>query len=370
MDDHLWAESFTGEQKDIFELESKIAKKVASKVKIVLSPQEIEQIDRVYTENTEAHNLYLKGRFFWHRRGEDNLRLSMDYFNQALEQDSNYSLAYAGLADAYHLLPFYSNYSMKDAYTIGKKYVIKALDLDSTLAEPHVTLGSMEMYFKHNWKSAEREFLKAIELNPNYADTYQFYAEYLQKVDKLDEALININKAIELDPNAFIKYGMRANIYDTRGNINEALKDVEKLLEINKNYLWAYWRNFNLYVELGEDKKALDELNKYFALEEPEENFKDQLNEVYAESGINGIYHWYINRLYSREWIDHSFIAEIYGKMGDREQTLDNLEKAFEQYEKGQFIILAGLKVDRNFKFLHGDPRFNALLRKVNLSVD
>jgi tetratricopeptide (TPR) repeat protein len=294
----------------------------------------------------------------------------MNYFNGALEQDSNYSLAYAGLAEAYMALPYCSRYSWKDAYTMSKKYVLKALGIDNSLVQAHATYGAIESTFKTNWKFAEKELLKAIELNSNYADAYQFYAEYLHSTGKFDEAFVNINKAIELDPNSYGKYNIRSNIYQFKGNLMEALKDDEKLLEINKNDKWAIWRNFDIYVQLGEDLKAINELKKFLELDDPGKDFEDQLNHVYADSGIKGIYLWCINYFKLKKWEDHFLIAAIYGKISAREQTLENLEKAYEQYEKGETIMMIKLKTRYEFKYLYGDPRFNALLEKLNLPVD
>lgn len=372
-DRHIWSAEYGKDLSGIFEFISDVSGQIASELETVLSKSERNYLEKFYTENTEAYELYQKGRFFWHRRSEQGLKNSIDYFMQAIELDPDYSLAWAGLADSYLILTFWGYYPWDEGFLKSREYALKAIHLDKNLAEPHVALGSVELYYNHNWGIAEKEFLKSIELNPNYSNAYLFYADYLKMLGKNEEARINLDKAIELYPNALINYHVSAGMYFSLGKFNEALKENEKLLEIDKSFKPSYITRFMIFFYQGEDLKAIDELHHYLLLDSPNENYLDELNKTYTEFGINGIVYWFIEykERQGREELKndnvHFFIAGLYGLLGDRESVLIELKQGF---KKGKSSASCYLYSAYEFNFLHDDPKFIAFLKRTKIPLD
>jgi len=372
-DKHIWSAEYDKDLSGIFEFISDVSGQIASELETVLSESERNYIERVYTKNTEAYKLYQKGRFFWHRRSEEGLKKSIDYYKQALELDPGYSLAWAGLADAYLIITFWRWYPWDNGFLKSKEYALEAIRLDNNLAEPHVTLGSMELYYNHNWKIAEKEFLESIEINPNYSNGYLFYADYLTMLGKFDQARVYLDKAIELFPNALINYHVSSGIYFDLGKFEEALKENEKLLEIDKNFKPSYWRKFAIYFYMGEGLKAINELHNYLLLNASDENHLNELNEIFAESGINGVIYWLIDYLENQKYKDsvtvnnHFSIARLYGMLGDRESVLKQFKQGF---KLGKSADICYIYSSYEFKFLHDDPEFIAFLKLAKIPVE
>lgn len=372
-DKHVWSAQYSKDLLGIFKFITDVSAQIASELEIVLTESEKNQIRKIYTKNTEAYKLYQKGRFFWHRRSEQGLKTGIEYFNQALELDPEYSLAWAGLADSYLILTFWGWYPWDDGFLKSREYALEAIRLDNHLAEPHVTLGSMELYYNHNWKFAEKEFLKSIEINPNYSNAYLFYADYLSMLGKYEEARINLDKAIELFPNALINYHTSSSMYLDIGKFDEALKESDKLLEIDKNFKPSYWIRFKIFYYKGEELKAIDAIQKILSLDSPNENHLDELKQMYAETGMDGVIYWLIEYLENQQnkgpvyHNNHITIARLYGLLGDRESVLKHLTQGLKQ---GKTSATCYVYTDYEFKFLHDDPEFIAFLNLTNIPLD
>lgn len=364
-DNQVWSQQYDMDLEEIFTLVTDVSKQIADELKILLSSTEIQQIEKVYTSNTEAYILYQKGRFFWHRRTEEGLNKSIDYFTQALKLDSTYALAYAGLADAYFICAWWKWYPFAEGYEKSKNYAFKALEIDNNLAEAHATLGSVAQYYDYNWELAEKELLRAIELNPNCAEANQYYSEYLHSLGRQEQARNYINKAIELDPSAKMKYAMSSHYYYNEGKLDEALKEGEKVLELDKNYKGQYFINFMIYIRKGEDKKGMDNLLKFLTLDLPDEDYIVRLNTIYEESGVNGIIRFTIEEKLKKTFVNYYVIAQLYALLRDKETTLDYLNKAFLRDPQIQ-----RMKYSYLFKFINSEPEFIALLEKMNFPVD
>ena len=369
-DQHVWSENFSRELKDIFMVQSEIAKQVAMELETVLSSEETEEIDKTHTKNLEAYNLYLKGRYFWHRRTEVDVKKSIEYFNQALVKDSNYSLAYAGLADAYHILAFYRWYPWVEGWEKCKEYALKALSINKNLAEAHATLGSIAIWYDWNWEITEKELRMAIELRPSYASAYQYYSEYLRMIGHYEEAIKQINIAIELNPNSLIMYHIRSLYYYHTGEYSKALSDGGKVFEIEKNNILQLWLHFKIYVRQGEDINAIAELQKLIFITEPDMNSGKLLNGIYAKSGIEGIISWAINwqiteKSFNRSngVLDNRFIAELYSLTSEWDSVMVYLER----YTESDIIRPDWFRYSADFKMLRDDPRFTSLLKKIGL---
>ena len=240
-DAHLWAETFDRKLTDIFAVESEIAKTIADTLQTKLSGSEQRAIAARPTESTEAHQLYLKGRFFWNKRTGNDLKKSIDYFQQAIAADPNYALAYAGVADAYVFLPGYTAGAPRDYYPKAMAAAKKALELDDTLAEAHTTLALALWYYDFDFSQANREFQRAIELNPNYATGHQQYGNNtLSALGRFDEAIAEGKRAVELDPlSLVINADLGMNYYYAR-RYDEAITQLRKTLEMDPGYYYAH----------------------------------------------------------------------------------------------------------------------------------
>ncbi len=365
-DEHFWSKEYNQDLTNILDFTSDVSKQIAEELQVVLTSDEIEKIEKNYTDDKEAYNLYLLGRYFWHKRTEEDLNTSVKYFNQAIARDSNYSLAYAGLADTYNSLSGSDNYLYEEYIQKCRKYAEKAISLDYNLAEGHASLGDCLSDFFLDWERAEKELKLAIQLNPNFALSYKYYAEYLRKMGRNEEARFNINKGIELYPQSLPMYQMSFYCYYHEGKFDEALKDIEKRLEFQKNNKWPYFDKFRIYFHQGKDYEAIESLSQFLLLDSPEINYKDPLHKIYTEDGINGVLSWLTEYfLNKRQTVNHFTISNLYIYMGNKELALGHLEELFNN-EKSPLLD----RVLNNFDFrtLHGEPRFTALLEKMNLA--
>src|SRR5262249_37014142 len=240
-DAHLWADTYDRKLNDIFAVESEIAKAIADMLQAKLSGSEKHAIAARPTESSEAHQLYLKGRFFWNKRTGNDLRKSIDYFQQAIAADPNYALAYAGLADAYAFLPGYTAGSPQDSYPKSIAAAKKALELDDTLAEAHTALAIATWLYDFDFSQANREFQRAIELNPNYAIAHQQYGNILlSALGRFDEAITEAKRAVELDPLSLVINSDLAVDYFFARRYDEAITQLRKTLEMDPGYYYAY----------------------------------------------------------------------------------------------------------------------------------
>jgi tetratricopeptide (TPR) repeat protein len=266
---HIWAETYDRKLTDIFAVESEIAKNIADTLRVKLSDPEQHAIAARPTENTEAYQLYLKGRYFWNKRTGADLRRSIDYFNQAIEKDPKYALAYAGLADAYGLLSGYGAASPKDSLPQAKAAAKKALELDDTLAEAHASLGQTLFAYDFNFAEANREFRRAIELNPNYATAHQWYGQGgLAPLGQFDDAIAEMKRALELDPLSVIINADLGSVLCTARRFDAAMEQLRKTIEMDPRFYYAHW-NLGVALEVkGLVEQASTEYEKAIALDD------------------------------------------------------------------------------------------------------
>jgi TolB-like protein/class 3 adenylate cyclase len=238
---HLWADTFDRKLTDIFAVESDIAKTIADTLQAKLTRSEQHAIAARPTENSEAHQLYLKGRFFWNKRTGNDLKKSIDYFNQAIAADPNYALAYAGVADAYVLLPSYTAGTPRECHPKAEAAAKKALELDDKLAEAHTSLALAIWLYDFDFSQATREFQRAIELNPNYAAAHQQYGNNtLSALGRFDDAIVEGKRAVELDPLSLIINTDLGTNYLYARRYDEAIAQLRKTLEMNPGFYYAY----------------------------------------------------------------------------------------------------------------------------------
>jgi TolB-like protein/Tfp pilus assembly protein PilF len=371
--DQIWGEQYSRKLTDLVTLQSDIARDVSNKLRSRLSGADEKKVTKSYTANPEAYQLYLQGRYFWSKRNEADIRKSLDYFQKAIDKDPTYALAYAGLADAYTVLPSYTNDSALDAYPRARAAALKALELDESLAEPHATLGTVLFEYEWNFAEAEKEFKRAIELNPSYATAHHWYAEYLLAMGRNDEALAEIKRAQAEDPLSLIINGIVGVIHFVRGEHEQAVAQLKKTVEMDPNFPRAHMFLAEIYRDRGMYEQAIDEQEKHMTLLGMPPNdaarMADALRSEFRRSGEKGYLRKLLELIEAVRTADPNLapplfvMATIHAKLGENDKAFEYLEKAYTQREPD----MVRLKRDPNFASIHADPRFADLVRRVGI---
>ena len=362
---HLWAEVYDRKLTDIFAVESEIAKTIADTLQAKLSGSEQHAITARPTENTEAHKLYLKGRFFWNKRTGNDLKKSIDYFQQAIAIDPDYAPGYAGVADAYVLLPGYNAGAPRDCYPKAIAAAKKALELDDSLAEAHTTLGMAIWSYQFDSAQANKEFQRAIELNPNYATGHQQYGNIiLAALGRFDEAIAEGKRAIELDPLSLIINVDLGTTYFFARRYDEAIAQQRKSLEMDPGF---YFAHSNLGQALASKREFVDAISEYQKARALNDDpfMLALLGNAYARSGNRTEALKILDQLKAlskQRYVNaYSFVILNVG-LDDKEEALRWLEQSY-QDRAGSDV--GWLRVDSLLDPLRGDPRFEALAEKI-----
>jgi TolB-like protein/Flp pilus assembly protein TadD len=370
-DAHLWAETYDRKLTDIFAVETEIAAKIADVLQAKLTGAEHRAIAARPTENNEAHELYLKGRYFFGKRTVDDFKRAIDYFNQALAKDPNYAPAYAGLADSYVLLPEYSNESSAELFAKARAAAEKALAIDNDLAEAHVSLGLLHCA-DLNLNAAKREFERALELNPNYATAHYFLGlEVLAPLGQLDQAVAELKRAVELDPFSAIMNTNFGLCYILARRYPEAIAQLRKATELDPNFGQTHVF-LGLALELsGDSAGAIKEYEKAYEVEKAHATgAKDRgspwLAYAYALQGERGKALQLLGQLEDLERRNGGVfvypLAVAHLRLGQKEQAIDWLERS---YLKKEMTPMSFIKVNPVLDPLRGDPRFEKLANQI-----
>lgn len=355
----IWSESYNRKQADLVSLQSEIARDVSGKLKVKLSGADAQKVAKTYTTNPEAYRLYLQGRFYWNKREEKDFRKAVEYFNQAIALDTNYVQAYAGLADTYALLATYGFMPPSEGMTKAREFARQALSLDEALAEPHAALGVTLLSYGYDFAGAEREYRRAIELNPNYLTAHQWYGEMLTSVGRFDEAAAEYRRALEIDPLSLPVNWEYGRFFYYARRYDEAIAQHGKVLELDAGFSVAHRTLAEVYRVKGDYAKAAEEHAKAFELS-GEPQIAALIREAFAEDGWNG-YLRLVTAENSPLKMRHAIIARAYLELGEKDKAFAELNKAYENRESP----MQWLKVEPQFDPLRDDPRFQELLRKV-----
>jgi TolB-like protein/DNA-binding winged helix-turn-helix (wHTH) protein/Flp pilus assembly protein TadD len=362
---HLWAESYERDLGDVLALQSEVAGAIADEIKTKLTPQERERLASARPVNPDAHEAYLKGRYYWNLRTEEGINKGIEYFQQAIEKDPGYALAYAGLADSYVLLADWSFMAPKEAYPRAKVAALKALEMDETLGEAHASLGAARAHYDWDWVGAEKEFKRAIELNPSYATAHQWYAVYLSAMGRHHEALAEAKRAQELDPLSPIINAMAGLVFFYARRYDEAIAQLRSTLELNAGFYPAHEYLGAAYDEEKRYAEAISEYQKAIALRHSDPKLSTILARLYLAEGkrseaVSIMSHW---EEVSRQRSSPCNVAPgAYAALGDTDQAFAQFEKAYED----RCFQLSFLKVVPLYDPLRSDPRFQDLLRRMN----
>lgn len=362
----LWADTFDESFTNIFSVQDSISQRMADVLAPKLTGEEKKLLAKRYTENTDAYQAYLKGRFYWSKWNGAALLKSIDYFQQAIEKDPNYALAYSGLADAYNLLGYLSVWAPKEAFPKSEEAARKALAMDDALSEAHLSLAKVKLFYDWNWPGFESEMKRSLELDPNYADAHGMYGTYLIAMGKFDEAIRERKRSQELDPISAFQTVSLAWPYFYAHRYDEAIEWYKKAIELDPNFGLAHNELGTAYSKKGMYAEAVEELliGRSIAGANPE--IIAALKQAYAASGINGYWRKELElaneRLKDRRVGPHR-MARIYTELGDKDHAFEWLEKAYEERDS----LLIFLNTVPIFDSLHSDPRFASLTRRIGL---
>lgn len=358
----VWAEIFDGNPKEPFELQDRMSERLAAVLFMNPADDQKRLLTKLDTDNPQAYQAYTKGRYFWNKRTMDGLRKSVEYFEEAIGKDPNYARAFAGLADGYSLLVNYTQISPKEGFPKAKEAATNALRIDDTLAEAHASLAKIHHLYDWDWGASEREFKRAIELQPDYATAHQWYGEYLISMGRLDEAKAEMKRALEFDPVSLAINVAQGFPYYYNREYAEAIAAYKKALELDPNLDHAHTRLYDVYVQ----KRMYDEaIAEYVASYNGIPHVQEWLKATYAASGMRGILESSVAA--SEEQIGRCcsrYIAGIYAQLGDKGNALTWLEKAYQE----RALLMVYLKVDPVWDGLRSDPRFTDLLRRLRFS--
>ena len=364
---HIWGGRYNKSLSDILAVQEQISKEISQQLSLKLVGDDETRLTKRATENTEAYQLYLKGRFHWNKRTADDLRRAVDYFNRAIEKDPGYALAYAGLATTFALLPEYSSLPAKEFIPKTEAAARRALELDATLAEPHAALGLTKFEYQWNWEGAEKDFKRAIELNPNYPTTHHWYSNSLELQGKFEEALSEIKRAQELDPLSLV---INVNVAEVLYNMKRyglAIDQLNRTLDLDPNFSVARLTLGQVYARQGKFEEALSEVQKgrqMFGTSNP--YGIGTLGIIYAKAGMRDEALKTLDQLLglSRQGYALSVdIAGVYAGLGDKDKAFEWLEKGYDEQESN----LGYLKIELGWDNLRSDPRYTAMLKKIGL---
>ena len=363
---HIWGAQYTRSNSDIFLLQGEISKDISEKLRITLSGEERKRLTKPETDNPEAFQLYLKGRFYLNKRTQEAFEKATAYFNEAIAKDPQYALGYAGLADCYALLCNYDILAPREGFPKAKAAALKALELDDRLAEAHTSLGIVKMQYDWDWTGAEEELNRAIELKPSYATARQWYVYYLSVMQRFDESIEVSKQAQEIDP---LSLNINANLarafYYSR-KYDQAIEQCYKALEMDKSFGVFYVILGLAYEQKGMHKEAIEAFQKTLTVFD-RIPWIASLGHAYATSGRRAEALKIIAELKQqskRRYVSPFHIGAIYQGLGEKDLAFEWFEMAYQDRSN----LLPGLRMEPEFDNIRKDPRFRDLLRRIGLA--
>jgi TolB-like protein/Tfp pilus assembly protein PilF len=355
----LWGEQYERELAEILDVKQAIAQEISEKLRLQLSGEEQKQLAKRGTQNPEAYQDYLRGRYHSNKRNPEELRRGVEYFNKAIDKDSNYAQAYAGLADAYFLQSLFGGRTSSEIYQPALSAAQKALDLDDTLAEAHTAMGKLKGSYEWDWVASEEHLRRAIELNPNHGDALMTYGLHLARQGQLNEGIVELKKAIEVDPLASAYVTQLGRLLMFNRQYDEAIERLQEAVEINPNgtggrraLVVAYWHN-GMYQEAIAGQEAIDSL-----LGNPDSLWTTLFPEVASGNRVDAI-------MILENWEGSAPIDKViwYAMLGKKDLAIEWATKAADERDNE----LTWAKVNPFFDPIRDDPRFHDLLLRMNL---
>ena len=365
-DRHLWAESYDGDSRDILTMQNNVARAIANQVQAKLTPQERLQLASHRPVDPEAHEAYLKGRYFFVERTPETAKKSVEYFQQSTKIDPDYAVAYAGLSDSLAALSYLDVRAPREIMPKAKAAAARGLQLDGTVSEAHVALGMIALTFDWDWAKADMEFKRAIELDPNNSQAHQFYAAYFEAMGRLDEAIREAEQARQLDPlSVYVNRDLGRAYYYAR-QYDRAIQIFRETAELNPKYPVLYSWLGGAYEKKGMEPEAFAAYLRSAELGGATPETMKALKNAYATSRLSGFWRKSLELL--KRQSNHGYtnayhLAGLYVRLRDKDQAFRSLETEYDD----RSLWMIWLKIDPVFDSLHSDPRFQDLIRRVGL---
>jgi serine/threonine protein kinase/tetratricopeptide (TPR) repeat protein len=362
----IWAENYENNLQDVLALQREVAKAIAKEIKVQLTPEEERHLSATPQIKAEAYQAYLKGLFYWNKRTYNDMQKAITFYKQAIQEEPDYALAYVGLADCYNLLSLLGNVPAKEAFPKAKEAALNAIALDETLGEAHNSLAYV--VYQHYWDFAdgEREFKRAIELNPNYATAHFWYGEFLMTQGRFDEAFREANIALELDPVSVVINFFWGNLYEAAGQIEKSVEQYLKTLEMDPDFALACNFLGISYAQLERYPEAIAAGKKAVEISGGSSLYMSYLGWTYGRAGKDEEARKILEELQelsNKQYVSPYLIATVYLGLGEYDKAFEWLDKAYE--DRCEF--LSYIKTDAVFDPVREDPRFAELLKKIGL---
>jgi len=369
----LWGEQYERKLSELLTTQRDMVAEIVSKLQLKLSGESEQKLAKKYTDNNEAYQLYLKGRYHWNKREAKEFEKALEFFKQAIEKDTNYALAYSGLADTFSLFPAYGNFRPNEYMPQAKQAALKALEIDPNLAEAHASLGEAIFYYDYDWAGAEKAFKRAIELNPKYATARQWYGELLSLGGRQDEAIREMSKALELDPFSMIINRQMVSVLQQSKRFDEAFLQNKKINELFPNEEDLHFTNSTIFEAQGKYMEAFEELllAEKAGGAKPEEI--QETKNIYEKGGWEAVVkRWGDEQLKflndkkekdKNEYVLAINYAYAYAYLKDKDKTIEYLNKAYDE----RSMAVLNLKVNYVWDFVRDDPRFKELVKRVGI---
>jgi TolB-like protein len=356
----LWSADYKRSLANLVALQSEITRDVVDKLKLKLNRTDEQKLAKNYTENAEAYQLYLQGRYLWNKQSNKDIERSIEFFQKAIEIDPNYALAYTGLSDAYAINVVGAD---RERMAKAKAAALKAISLDNNLAEAHASLGRPLATDDYDFAGAEREFRRAIELNPNYGNAHQFLADLLSILGRHDEAVVEIQRALDVEPfrlanrSFYARFLVRARKYD------EAIAYAKSTTELDANFPGSYGVLSSAYELTGRYPECIEARARAFELSGDAEA-ATRIRDIFAKDGWEG-YNRYLTGENRPKNLTSYSLAVAFMSLGEREKAFDALKKSYESHE---ITLIQNLNTDPRIDSLRNDPRFHELMKQVGFA--
>jgi eukaryotic-like serine/threonine-protein kinase len=360
----LWGEQYNRKMADIFSIQEDISNEILDKLRLKLGAR--GQKMAVQCCNTEAYELYLKGRFHVNKWNAESYHRALDFFHQAIAIDPNFALAYTGLSDTYGSLWFTNQMPGNEALPKAEASALKALELDDTLAEAHLSVANMKLYYEWNWEEAEKEYKRALLLNPNSAAAHHMYSFYFITLGRFEEALTEARRAVEIDPLSSLMNGAIAAVYYYSGRYEESLRQIDSSLEFDPDFIILHELRADIYEMQGLEQEAIGEYLNHPPHWLGGKAIVRELQAAAEQSGLAGFWRKWLEYVVERREIGKVspyLISSIYAILGEIDQAFEWLEKAIQ--ERTGFLV--HIKTDPNFINLRNDRRFTELTRRIGI---
>jgi TolB-like protein/tetratricopeptide (TPR) repeat protein len=367
----IWGEVFNEKYTNVFSVEDAVAERVARSTRLELTGEEQRHLTQRPTENGEAYQAYMKGRYFWNKRTPDGLRKGLGYFQEAVGLDPAYTQAYAGIADSYALLGQLGVLPPDISFPMAKKAAARALKIDSELADAHATLGFVKLFYDFDGVAAENEFKRALQNNPDYALAHIWYSVDLAAMGRKNEAVVEAKRAAVEDPLSLTINTDIGLAFYLAGSNNDAIDAIKKAIDIDPDFARAHFRLGDAYLQKGMSQQALTEYQNALRLSKDSgfdgnQYYECAIGEAYAISGNTREARNVLDRLIRQSkshYVPAYGIARIYARLGERDAMFDWLKRAYVEHSTS----MAYLKVDPAFNAFHSDLRFMAVVKSLRL---